>query len=144
MVMGYSPHLKSFQEAAQRTFKRIFENHHPNTVTNAYALVLIDLKEHRVENRRHWAHSHRTEMQALASLLSSTYGVPVLVEFLLTNICMGTHLATYVFNKFDWKTFDKADPMFKNTAAYQWGFVRLSACARYIVHLDSDVSLASV
>ena len=114
-------------------------------------VVTIDFKdksEAAAASRREWARSNTHELQRMAQAIRvASGGVPVLVELIDMNSCMGRHLSRVAFRNYAGSgcgvgaSTCSTSRMWKNTVAFSWGLARMEACVRYVVHVDNDIRL---
>eukprot|EP00966_Prymnesium_polylepis_P269080 6215817-Prymnesium_polylepis.1 len=97
--------------------------------------------------RRAWAAANAAELQRMADQLHSMSQVPVLVELVDMQSCMGHHLSQHSFNGYGTSgcggsaEMCRTGSMWKNTVAFAWGLARMAPCVQHVVHVDNDILL---
>ena len=97
--------------------------------------------------RRRWSEANLAELQRMADSLHALAKVPVLVEVIEMQSCMGDHLSQHSFRDYGTSGCGGGAEtcttmgMWKNTVAFAWGLARMTSCVRHVVHVDNDIRL---
>ena len=112
----------------------------------ALILVLVDLRNKSIAAPGIWASRNRGRLRSLAGVIhDASGGVPVLVELVSRETCMGKHLMEHAFQCSDTNSLCDATKFTSpNTVAYSWGIARMAQFVRYTLHLDDDMVVRPV
>jgi hypothetical protein len=138
-----------------------------DAITFRAVYIVVDYpagKKYSASRVRAMSKNGTSALQSFISKMHSRFEIPIAAEFLLTDTCIAREICKHYY-RFDPKNTEQQDCLrwsplgaglfdptslksgmwdgsdtwnFKNSAAYMFGFARIGAFARYVVHVDAD------